>query len=363
MSRSIILIIFVLISGCKKSEESFFCITALDCPQGEICVNGACITDPGYSGDTGNTADSGDTVDTGDTADTGDTTDTGDTSDSADSGNTTEPDSSDTGDDTEDAENDKDFISDEDTADADTYAADGDTADSSFTDDDVYVPECGNGITDEGEACDDGEFNGTAGKCKADCSGYPCVPAAVNFEYTGAEQTWTVPAGITTVTIEVWGAQGGGYTTPGGLGGYAKGDRTVTPGEILHIFVGGQGSSSGASAIVNGGFNGGGYSYGFDGNAYGASGGGATDVRAGGTDLLNRVIVAGGGGGSSYYNGATAGGAGGGDSGGTGAPCPAFPEYYTGGGGSGYVGGVTNSSMSSGTRSGNGLATITTLCP
>jgi len=29
------------------------------------------------------------------------------------------------------------------------------------------------------------------------------------FSYTGGEQTWVVPAGVTSVTIEAWGAQGG----------------------------------------------------------------------------------------------------------------------------------------------------------
>ncbi len=32
--------------------------------------------------------------------------------------------------------------------------------------------ECGNGVIEEGEICDDGEFNGTYGHCLADCSGF-----------------------------------------------------------------------------------------------------------------------------------------------------------------------------------------------
>ena len=76
------------------------------------------------------------------------------------------------------------------------------------------------------------------------------------FNYTGAMQTWTVPAGVTSVTVEAWGAQGqtnAGGNVAGGLGGYATGDLTVTPGQVLNIFVGGGGAQSTA-----GGFNGGG---------------------------------------------------------------------------------------------------------
>jgi len=43
------------------------------------------------------------------------------------------------------------------------------------------------------------------------------------FSYTGSVQTWVCPAGVTTVTIEGWGAEGGspslGTATPG-KGGY-----------------------------------------------------------------------------------------------------------------------------------------------
>ena len=29
------------------------------------------------------------------------------------------------------------------------------------------------------------------------------------FSYTGSQQTFTVPSGVTTITIKMWGAQGG----------------------------------------------------------------------------------------------------------------------------------------------------------
>ena len=107
-----------------------------------------------------------------------------------------------------------------------------------------------------------------------------------DFSYTGGMQTFTVPAGITGVTIEAWGAQGGSGNAAGGLGGYASGYIAVTPGQDLYIFVGGQNGNNGGGA--------GGLSQ--DGS-YGGTGGGASDVRTAGTSLSNRIIVAGGGGG------------------------------------------------------------------
>jgi Concanavalin A-like lectin/glucanases superfamily/Secretion system C-terminal sorting domain/Ig-like domain CHU_C associated len=117
--------------------------------------------------------------------------------------------------------------------------------------------------------------------------------------YTGGMQTYTVPAGVTSIKIEAFGAQGangfnGGQGALGGIGAagaYASGFLSVTPGQVLNIFVGGQASGSG------GGFNGGGTGGNASGNG-GGGGGGATDIRVGGTLPSNRILVAGGGGGA-----------------------------------------------------------------
>jgi hypothetical protein len=135
----------------------------------------------------------------------------------------------------------------------------------------------------------------------------------VQFSYTGAQQTWVVPGGVTSVTITATGARGG---NAGGLGARATGTYAVTPGETLYIYVGGRGGQPA------GGFNGGG-SGGSDTLGNGGGGGGASDVREGGSALANRIIVAGGGGGKS----------GGGNAGGDGGT----PDGTTGGG-SGYSG-------------------------
>lgn len=140
-----------------------------------------------------------------------------------------------------------------------------------------------------------------------------------NFAYTGAVQTWTVPAGVTSVTVTANGAQGGTVTIAdwspttmdGALGGRVTTNLSVTPGQVLNIYVGGKGGNTNPAGAP-GGFNGGGNAASFFGVYSGGSGGGASDIRIGGTALSNRVVVAGGGGGAGGDGGPTAGGAGGG---------------------------------------------------
>ena len=136
------------------------------------------------------------------------------------------------------------------------------------------------------------------------------------FSYTGAEQTFTVPSGVSTITIKAWGSRGGNVTSyrpvEGGKGAYAKGDLNVNQGDVLYVYVGGRGEDRlgnhpySSCALVNGGFNGGGSTK-TRGN--GTPGGGASDIRVGGNAFSNRIIVAAGGGGSAWIY--AAGGAGG----------------------------------------------------
>lgn len=140
------------------------------------------------------------------------------------------------------------------------------------------------------------------------------VAASDTFNFTGAMQTYVVPPGVTSVTIETWGAQGGAnWVNNTNFGGYVAGDVAVTPGSTLYIYVGGQPTASTA-----GGYNGGGA-----GDGAGKGGGGGTDVRIGGTTYNDRVIVAGGGGGAGYWNSMhVVGGVGGGLTGGDGYRAP-----------------------------------------
>lgn len=143
------------------------------------------------------------------------------------------------------------------------------------------------------------------------------IESTTLFNYNGSSQGYIVPVdGL--YKIEVWGAQGGSVGTyaQGGKGGYTVGQMNLAKGEILNIYVGGQGSYE-KNASVAGGFNGGGAS-GYGSDTSGGSGGGATDVRYNGTALSNRIIIAGGGGGAGSKNSSSdraTGGAGGGTSG------------------------------------------------
>ena len=128
------------------------------------------------------------------------------------------------------------------------------------------------------------------------------------FDFTGSEQTFTVPyRGV--YKLEIWGAQGGSVsysgTYNGGYGGYSNGSINLTKNEVLYINVGGSGSGGVATSSYSGGYNGGGSTNGTRGtDHYHASGGGATHI-ANVSGILsslssktsNILIVAGAGGG------------------------------------------------------------------
>ncbi len=121
--------------------------------------------------------------------------------------------------------------------------------------------------------------------------------------------TYTVPAGVTGITVTAKGAQGGlnsdeiDYPDRRGYGGIVTAYISVTPGQVLAVNVGGCGGNGTASAGGAGGFNGGGDgSYGV--SIYsGGGGGGASDVRLATNALTDRLVVAGGGGGAGIQSG------------------------------------------------------------
>jgi len=173
---------------------------------------------------------------------------------------------------------------------------------------------------------------------------------AYNFDYTGGEQTFIAPIdGI--YKVEVWGAQGGSYSTTyyGGYGGYSVGEISLNEGDTLYINVGGKGTdNSSYGNLYNGGYNGGGRNGANPGGKWtGGSGGGATHIATS-SGLLSTfsssvskiIIVAGGGGGGSHaLNGISAygsgyGGSGGGYIGNTGQSTCSTTNYYGGTGGS-----------------------------
>jgi Glycine rich protein len=130
------------------------------------------------------------------------------------------------------------------------------------------------------------------------------------FDYTGAIQTWTVPAGVTQIYFDVVGAQGG--TTAGrigGNGGRVTGVLTVVPYDVLQITVGGQPNSN----IPVFGYAGAGGTNTVNGNVSSAGGGLSGISTAHPITQVNAKVIAGGGGGgcTGYAPNANGGAAGG----------------------------------------------------
>lgn len=146
----------------------------------------------------------------------------------------------------------------------------------------------------------------------------PWAMAQTTFNYTGALQTYTVPAGAGGVVIQANGAGGGsggndanGWGGAGGAGARATGTYYIAPGTVLNVAVGqggragntSQGAFTCANAAGAGGLAGGapGWAGGSGGQAGcsgwsgGGAGGGAASVVA--TAANARLVVAGGGGG------------------------------------------------------------------
>ncbi len=122
------------------------------------------------------------------------------------------------------------------------------------------------------------------------------LPHHKTFKYTGKVQSFVVPAHVTSLSVDVRGAAGGG-TSYGGHDYFGRGGRVfalipVRPHEELYVFVGGEGSAK------SGGFNGGGNS-GPGGGSYG--GGGGSDIRHR-LGLSTRLVAAAGGGGEGSDN-------------------------------------------------------------
>ena len=176
--------------------------------------------------------------------------------------------------------------------------------------------------------------------------GASAAPTVATFSTPGSFN-WTVPAGVTSVTIQVAGAGGGdGNSSSGGLGGYLAGDFVMTPGDSITVHVGGAGAT-----MSVGGVNGGGDA---DpdgcGGLAGGSGGGASDVRTAGDTLADRIIVAGGGGGGGGISFDATGGVGGGNTPTAGASTNGFGGSF----GGPFDGGGPGSASAGGAGGGGG---------
>ncbi len=180
-----------------------------------------------------------------------------------------------------------------------------------------------------------------ASRCGEVVSG---LTATVTCDDVGQIQTFTVPRGVSEVTIEADGSQGGAViydgSSSGGDGARLVSGFAVSAGETLGVLAGGAGETS---------------------KAYGAGGGGGSFVWKGeapseaATGLL--IAAAGGGGGSGDTSGgagsateaAESGGGGGGGAAGVGGNGGAVTgEYNGGGGGGGLLSGGGTSPFGSG---------------
>jgi sugar lactone lactonase YvrE/outer membrane biosynthesis protein TonB len=111
--------------------------------------------------------------------------------------------------------------------------------------------------------------------------------ATNSFAHTGNVQSVKVPSWATVMYVDISGAAGSN-TAYAGNGARVQTFLMVSPGSTIFVYVGGMGFPSAV-----GGWNGGGA-----GGAGGYTGGGATDIRIGGSQLTDRKVVAGGGGGA-----------------------------------------------------------------
>ncbi len=184
--------------------------------------------------------------------------------------------------------------------------------------------------------------NGASSSITAEVTnvGINCVANTVSFTTPGS-YTWTVPAGLTSISVVATGGGGGGGGLSGtnagqvgGAGAVVTSTLRVTPGQVLNLVIGGGGGA---------GANGPGNCCGF---ALGAAGGGggSSNVDAGSDPVQlaqNPEIIAGGGGGGGSYDGGAGGNAGGAGGAGANGGNADFGQPATGGGGgSGGTGGA-----------------------
>lgn len=189
----------------------------------------------------------------------------------------------------------------------------------------------------------------------------PTNKTKYTFAYTGANQTFTVPAGVNWIFVKLWGGGGGAgraggwsYGSDGGGGGHVRGLFPVTPASTL-VFVVGRGGT-----VVNGttqSYGGGGTNGNTTDLNYGGHGGGYCGVFVTSVSQANALAIAGGGGGggSSRTWVGNIGGAGGGLIGQRGAS--PYDGKFTAGGNAGTqsAGGAATSGYTNNGSAGSAL--------
>ncbi|MEY2417381.1 MAG: hypothetical protein QOG90_61 [Actinomycetota bacterium] len=165
--------------------------------------------------------------------------------------------------------------------------------------------------------------------------------------------SYTVPSGVTSITFDVYGGQGGPpsvstYGGVGGLGGHTGGTLAVSPGDKFDVYVGA--GATGRSGAEYGGDQGG-----QNGCQCpprdGGGGGGASFVFSDGSSVP--LFVAGGGGGAAPGGSGGAGG-GGNDSGGNGSVPTGTTNGNAATGGTSSAGGTGGTQADTSTSGSNG---------
>lgn len=194
------------------------------------------------------------------------------------------------------------------------------------------------------------------------------APAKVTYYETPGSYTFTVPPGVYSLDVEVWGAGGGGGGTGnstlggaggGGAGGYSRKRVPTTPGQTYAITVGAGGAAGGQGGA---GGAGGSSSFGSECSATGGGGGlqagGPGNGGQGGVGTGGDINSMGGNGSAGAQASPGSGGPGGGapfgGAGGGGAPGIPSGGTFPGGGG----GARGSASLGAGGAGANGLVIV-----
>lgn len=145
----------------------------------------------------------------------------------------------------------------------------------------------------------------TASAAVEDCTPDATFNICKRFTFSGSNQSFTVPAGVSSINVRVWAAGGGGFNSTyspsagGGSGGFTTGTVAVTPGAQLGVVVGEGGKINSAIATYGGGGAGGSTNFPVNVNG-GSSGGGLSGVFSS-TSITQgaALLIAGGAAGSS----------------------------------------------------------------
>jgi len=142
-----------------------------------------------------------------------------------------------------------------------------------------------------------------------DYQGVTVTPGTSTFTHTGSDELFTVPSGVSSITVKMWGAAGGGgqgegLQEPGGPGGYATAVISVNSGATIIVQVGSGGRADtvfGSKTYPNGGR--GSIRTGY----MSGNGGGRSALFIGAAQAGDALLIAGGGGGGSGNGGGNTG--------------------------------------------------------